>query len=90
MEMKRSRYTEPQILFALQQAEAGTPVVEASRKMGIADATSRRWKKRCGGSGVWDIRRLRELEQEAARPKHLVADLRLDNAVLRDVLRKTD
>ena len=90
MEMKRSRYTEPQIVFALQQAEAGTPVVKASRKMGIADATSRRWKKRCGGWGVWDIRRLRELEQEAARPKHLVADLRLDNAVLRDVLRKTD
>ena len=86
--MKRKRYTKPQIVFALQQAEAGTPVAEPCRKMGVAEATSYRWKKRYGGLGVSEIRRLRQLEDENRRLKQLVADLTLDKAMLQDVLRK--
>jgi len=86
--MKRKRYTKPQIVFALQQAEAGTPVAEPCRKMGVAEATFYRWKKRYGGLGVSEIRRLRQLEDENRRLKQLVADLTLDKAMLQDVLRK--
>lgn len=85
--MKRKRYTEPQIVFALQQAEAGTPVGDICRKMGIAEATFFRWKKRYAGLGVSEVRRLRQLEDENRRLKQLVADLTLDKAMLQDVLR---
>jgi putative transposase len=85
--MKRKRYTEPQIVFALQQAEAGTPVADICRKMGIAEATFFRWKKRYAGLGVAEVRRLRQLEDENRRLKQLVADLTLDKAMLQDVLR---
>jgi len=86
--MKRNRYTEPQIVFALQQAESGTAVVDICRKMGVAEATFYRWKKRYGGLDVTEIRRLRQLEDENQRLKQLVADLTLDKAMLQDVLRK--
>ena len=86
--MKRNRYTEPQIVFALQQAESGTPVAEICRKLGVAEATFYRWKKRYGGLDVTEIRRLRQLEDENRRLKQLVADLTLDKAMLQDVLRK--
>lgn len=86
--MKRNRYTEPQIVFALQQAESGTAVGDICRKMGIAEATFYRWKKRYGGLDVTEIRRLRQLEDENRRLKQLVADLTLDKAMLQDVLRK--
>jgi putative transposase len=85
--MKRKRYAEPQIVFALQQAEAGTPVADICRKMGIAEATFFRWKKRYAGLGVGEVRRLRQLEDENRRLKQLVADLTLDKAMLQDVLR---
>ena len=85
--MKRKRYTEPQIVFALQQAESGTPVADLCRKMGVAEATFFRWKKRYAGLGVSEIRRLRQLEDENRRLKQLVADLTLDRAMLQDVLR---
>ena len=65
--MKRKWYTEPQIVFALQQAEAGTTVGEIGRKMGVAEATFYRWKKRYGGLGVSEIRRLKQLEDENRR-----------------------
>ena len=58
MTIKRRRYTEPQIVFALQQAEAGTPVAEVCRKMGVVEATFHRWKKRYGGLGVSGVRQL--------------------------------
>ena len=90
MSMKRKRYAEPQIVFALQQAEAGTSVAELCRKMGVAEATFYRWKKRYGGLGVSEIRRLRQLEDENRRLKQLVADLTLDKAMLQDVLRRKD
>jgi putative transposase len=86
--MKRKRYTEPQIVFALQQAESGTPVGEICRKMGVAELTFYRWKRRYAGLGVSEIRRLRQLEDENRRLKQLVADLTLDRAMLQDVLRK--
>ena len=85
--MKRKRYTEQQIVFALQQAEAGTPVAEICRKMGIAEQTFYRWKKRYGDLGVSEIRRLKQLEDENRRLKRVVADLTLDKAMLQDVLR---
>jgi len=85
--MKRKRYTEPQIVFALQQAESGTAVAEICRKMGVAEPTFYRWKKRYAGLGVSEIRRLRQLEDENRRLKQLVADLTLDKAMLQEVLR---
>ena len=85
--MQRRRYKEPQIVFALQQAEAGTPVVEICRKMGIAEQTFYRWKKRYGDLGVSEIRRLKQLEDENQRLKRVVADLTLDKAMLQDVLK---
>jgi len=86
--MKRKRYTEPQVVFALQQAEAGTPVAEICRKMGVAEQTFYRWKRRYAGLGVSEIRRLRQVEDENRRLQQLVADLTLDKAMLQEVLRK--
>ena len=86
--MKRKRYTEPQIVFALQQADSGVTVAEICRKMGVAEATFYRWKKHFGGLDVTEIRRLRQLEEENRRLKELVAELTLDKAMLQDVLRK--
>ena len=84
--MKRSRYTEQQIAFALKQAELGTPVEEVCRKMGISDATFYNWKKKYGGLGPSELRRLKQLEEENVKLKRLVADLSLDKTMLQDVL----
>ena len=86
--MKRSKFTEQQIAFALKQAELGTPVEEACRKMGISDATFYNWKKKCGGLGPSELRRLKQLEEENIKLKRLVADLSLDKTMLQDVLSK--
>lgn len=86
--MKRSKYTEEQIAFALRQAETGTRVAEICRKMGICEATFFRWKKKYGGLGVSALRRLRQLEEENRRLKRMVADLSLDKQMLQDVLSK--
>jgi len=86
--MKKTRYTEEQIAFALKQAETGTRVEEVCRKMGISEATFYNWKKRFGGMGVTELRRLRQLEEENQRLKRLVADLSLDKEMLQDVIRK--
>lgn len=86
--MKRKRFTEPQIVFTLQQVDAGTTAAEVCRKMGISENTFYRWKKKYGGLGVSEIRRLRQLEEENHRLKQLVADLTLDKAMLQEVLRK--
>jgi putative transposase len=86
--MKRKRYTDEQVAFALRQAEAGTPVAEVCRKMGVSEATFFRWKKQFAGMGVAEIRRLKQLEEENAQPKRLVADLALDKTMLQDVLRR--
>jgi putative transposase len=86
--MKRKRFTEAQIAFALRQAESGTPVAEIIRKMGISEVTFYRWKKKYAGLGVAELRRLKQLEDENRRLKRLVADLTLDKQMLQDVLSK--
>jgi len=86
--MKKSKFIEEQIAFALRQAESGTRVAEVCRKMGIAEETFFRWKKKYGGLGVSEFRRLRQLEEENRQLKRLVADLTLDKQMLQDVLSK--
>jgi putative transposase len=86
--MKRSKFSESQVVFALRQAESGVKVSEICRKMGISEATFYNWKKKYGGVGVNELRRLRQLEEENARLKQLVADLSLDKHMLQDILKK--
>ena len=86
--MKNSRYTAEQIAIALKQAEGGTPVLEVCRKMGVAEQTFYRWKKKFLGMGWAEVRRFKVLEEENRKLKQLVADLRLDEQMLQDVLRK--
>lgn len=86
--MKKSKFTEEQIAFALKQAESGTSVEEICRKMGISQATFYAWRKKFGGLGVAELRRLRQLEEENRKLKQLVADLSLDKVLLQDVLSK--
>ena len=86
--MKQKRYTEEQIAFALRQAESGTAVAEICRELGISEPTFYWWKKQFAGMGTAEIRRLKQLEEENAKLKQLVADLSLDKTVLQDVLRK--
>ena len=86
--MKKSKFTEEQIAFALRQAEAGTSVEQVCRKLGVSQATFFRWKKQFGGMGTAELRRLRLLEEENRKLEQLVADLSLDKAMLQDVLSK--
>lgn len=86
--MKKSKLTEEQIAFALKQAESGTRIEEVCRKMGISQATFYAWRKKFGGLGVSELRRLRQLEEENRKLKQLVADLSLDKAMAQDVLTK--
>ena len=86
--MKRKRYGDEQIAFALRQAEGGTAVDEICRRMGVSEATFYRWKKQFAGMGVAEIRRLKQLEEENTKLKRLVADLTLDKTMLQDVLRR--
>ena len=86
--MKKSKFTEEQIAFALKQAESGTTVEEICRKMGISQATFYAWRKKFGGLGVAELRRLRQLEEENRKLKQLVADLSLDKVMLQVVLSK--
>lgn len=86
--MKKSRFTEEQIAFALRQAESGTSVKEIIRKMGITEQTFYRWKRKFAGMGVAELRKLKQLEDENRRLKQMVADLSLDKVMLQDVLSK--
>jgi putative transposase len=86
--MKRSKFTESQIVFALKQSETGVKVEEVCRKMGISEATFYNWKKKYGGLGVSELRWLRQLEEENYKLKQIVPDLTLDKQMLQDVLRK--
>ena len=84
--MRGKRFSEEQIIGILKEAEAGVPLAELTRKHGIADGTFYRWKAKYGGLEVNEAKRLRHLEEENRRLKHLLADAMLDNAVLKDVL----
>jgi putative transposase len=86
--MKKSRFTEQQIAFALQQAETGTSVEEVCRKLGISQATFFRWKKVYGGLMPSEVRKLKHLEEENTRLRKLVADLTLDKEMLSEVIKK--
>jgi putative transposase len=86
--MKRKRYSDEQDAFALRQAESGTAVEDICRKMGVAEATFYRWKKKFAGMGVVEIRRLKQLEEENVKLKRLVADLSLDKTMLQDALQR--
>ena len=87
--MKKSKFTESQIVFALQQAESGVTVAEVCRKLGISEATFYSWTKKYGGLSPVELRRLRQLEEENAQLKRIVADLTLDKQMLQDVLKKS-
>ena len=86
--MKKSKFTEEQIAFALHQLDTGTAVEEVCRKVGILQATFYAWKKKYAGLGVSELRRLKQLEEENRKLKQLVADLSLDKVMLQDVLKK--
>jgi putative transposase len=86
--MKRSKFTEEQIAFGLKQAECGTPIKEVIRKMGIREQTFYRWKKKYGGLGTSELRRLKQLEEENRKLKQMVADLSLDKMMRQEVLSK--
>lgn len=84
--MRKSRYSEEQIIRVLRQVEQGQKVKDVCREHGIAEQTYYRWKSKYGGMGVSDARRLKELEAENRRLKKLVADLSLDKQMLQEVL----
>jgi putative transposase len=86
--MKRSKFSEEQIAYALRQAEQGTPVGDVCRQLGVSEATFYAWKKKYAHLGVSELRRLRQLEDENNRLKRLVADLTLDKHMLSEALRK--
>lgn len=86
--MKKSKFTEAQIVFAIKQSETGSSVEEVCRKIGITQATFYNWKKKYGGLGISELRRLKQLEEENSKLKQIVADLSLDKQMLQDVLKK--
>ncbi len=87
--MKKSKFTEHQIVFAIKQSESGTRVDEICRQMGISQATFFNWKKKYGGLGISELRKLRQLEEENAQLKKLVADLSFDKQMLQEVIKKS-
>jgi putative transposase len=86
--MKKSKFTEEQIAYTLRLAESGTPVADVCRQMGISEATFYVWKKKYAQLGVAELRQLRQLTEENARLKRLVADLTLDKQILQEVIKK--
>jgi putative transposase len=86
--MKKGKHTEEQIIGALKRVEAGQTVKEVARELGVSEATIYTWKSKYGGMEVSDARRLKELEDENRRLKHMVADLSLDKEALKGVIRK--
>lgn len=87
-DVKRSKYAKEQIAFALKQAEVGASVKQICRKKGISDATFYNWQKKYGGLRPFELKRLKQLEEENSKLKRLIADLSLTKAMLQDVLSK--
>jgi len=86
--MKKTRFTENQILGILKELEAGMPVSELSRKHGVSAATIYNWRTKFGGISESELKRLRQLEEENRRLKHMYAELSLDHKILKDVVEK--
>ena len=86
--MKKSRFTETQIVAVLKEADAGKPVKDICRQNGISDATYYKWKSKYGGMEASDLKRVKELEAENARLKRLFADMALENAAMKDLIAK--
>ena len=86
--MRKSRFTEGQIIAMIKEQEAGMPTAEVCRRHGLSPATFYKYKSKYGGMGLSDVKRLKMLEDENAKLKRLLADAMLDNAVLKDLLGK--
>jgi putative transposase len=86
--MKRSRFTEEQIIAILREQEAGVSTAEVCRRHGVSSATFYKWKAKFGGMDVSEAKRLKALEDENGRLKRMLADAMLDNAALKDLLGK--
>ncbi|MFT6555676.1 MAG: putative transposase [Alloalcanivorax venustensis] len=86
--MKRSRFTETQIVSILNEAEAGLPVKEVCRKHGTSSACYYQWKSKYGGLGASELKRLKELEAENTKLKRLYADMALENSAMKDLIEK--
>jgi putative transposase len=86
--MKRSRFSEEQIIGILKEHEAGVSVADLCRKHGVSDASIYKWKAKFGGMDVSDAKRLRALEDENSKLKRMLADAMLDNVALKDLLGK--
>ena len=86
--MRKSKFSDTQIVSILNEAEAGIPVTEICRKYGISSACYYKWKAKFGGLGVSEIKRLKELESENAKLKRMYADMALENTALKDLIEK--
>lgn len=86
--MKKSRFTENQIIVILKEGEAGVQVKEICRKHGISDATYYNWKSKYGGMSASDLKRMKEMEQELSQLKRMFADMALENRALKDLIEK--
>ena len=86
--MKKTRFTENQIIAILKEGEAGVLVKEICRKHGISDATYYNWKSKYGGMNASDLKRIKEMEQELSQLKRMYADVALENRALRDLIEK--
>lgn len=86
--MKRTRFTENQIVSILKELEAGLSAAELSRKHGVSDATIYNWRTKFGGMSESDLKRLKQLEEENRQLKHMYAELSIDHRILKDIVEK--
>jgi putative transposase len=86
--MKKSKFTETQIVSILKEADAGRPVREICRQHGISDATYYNWKSKYGGMNASDLKRMKEMEEETSKLKRMYADLAMENRALKDLIEK--